>query len=82
MNLQECLYHSTYRSSLKHYLAHALCEIRHSTCGLDTNKALSFVSYFISISAVYLMLYFTLSTGGNASTITLYIFDLAENECK
>lgn len=38
---------------LKHYLACALHEIKHSVHGLDANKALGFTLYFISISAMH-----------------------------
>ena len=55
---------------LKHCLARAIREIKHSARGLDANKALGFASCFISISAARLVLYFTYSTRGNALTYT------------
>jgi len=55
---------------LKHCLAPAIHEIKHSAYDLDVNQALGCASYFISIFAVHLVLYFTYSTRGNALTNT------------
>ena len=46
------------RKFLKHCLARAICKIKHETRGQDANKAPSFGSCFISISATRLVLYF------------------------
>ena len=63
---------------LKHCLARAIREIKHSARGLDSNKALGFASCFISISAARPVLYFTYSTRGNALTYT-YNDSLTDN---
>ena len=74
----KCVYSkapSAYGSSLKrlkHCLACALCEIRHLVCGLHVNT-LSFASCFISISAMYFVIYFRYSTSSNALSITYVI---------
>ena len=38
--------------------------------GLDANKVLGFTSCFVSISAAYIVLYFSYNTCGNALTYT------------
>ena len=55
----------------------AICEIKHLVHDLSANKALSFTSCFISLSATCLLLYFTYSTCGNALTYTES--DITEN---
>ena len=45
--------------------------MNHEAHSLNANKALSFASCFISLSAVYVMLYFMYSTCGNALTYSI-----------
>ena len=76
-NLPRCGYELIYSSRQaeallwtfldKHCLACGLSEIKHSVSSLDANKTLR---CFISISATYLMLYFTQSIRSNALIYT------------
>ena len=59
MNKQTIYQSISLENSLKWLKHHALHETKHLTHGLDANKAFSYVSCFITISAACFVLYFT-----------------------